>query len=228
MNEEAKTQKFFLIGIIGLGVLIIGGLVWAIMLPSGPTGPKVGSEVVFSDANDPVLGPATSTVTVRIFGDFQCPACSLAEPGVTYARNTYGDRVRFVWNDFPLSSLHQNAMVSALAARCAEAQGKFWEYHDQLYKEQKVWSAQADPKDLFAKYAGDLGMNVSDFSSCYASKTYAQKIQDDVAEGTGDGVNSTPTFFINNKMFVGALEPSQWDKEITAELNAPAAPKQTE
>lgn len=218
MNEEAGSQKLFLAGIGLLGALIIGGLVWAIMMPSAPAG-KTTAPGVFSDVNDPVTGSSTSKVVLRVFGDFQCPACATAEPGVTYVRKTYGDRVKIVWNDFPLSEVHPNAMSAAIAARCAEDQGKFWEYHDMLYQAQKAWSVEKDPKDLFVTYAKSIGVNdAAAFAQCYDAQTDRQKIQSDMDEGLSNEVSGTPTFFINNKKYVGGMENAQWDTEIKAAI----------
>ncbi len=213
-------QKWFLGGVALFGILIIGGLVWAVMSPgTNPSSQQVVAEkdLVFSDANDPVTGNPNATTTLRIFGDFQCPACASAESGVSHVRKTFGDRVKIVWDDFPLVQVHQNAMSGAVAARCAEDQGKFWEYHDILYQSQSNWSAVADPKSLFVTYANSIGLNTDAFSACYDKRADA-KISADVAEGSKDGVEGTPTFFINNKRFVGGMKDTDWDTQINAAL----------
>lgn len=222
-QPSTQTQKYFLLGIALLGALIVGGLVWAVMSPSSPsgTGGTVESNLRFVDDNDPAIGPADAKVTVRIFGDFQCPACGAAEPGVTYARKTYGDKVRFIWDDFPLVQIHQNAMAAANAARCAEEQGKFWEYHDKLYQVQTAWSNEKAPQEKFLDYAKELGLKEDTFSACLANQTYRNKIQADMSEATANGVDATPTFFINNKRMVGILQNVEWDREIQAQLPKP-------
>ena len=113
MNEE-RTRAVLIGGIGVLIVLCVVGIFWAIL--SGPTQNNDQSDIPepnlrFSDDNDPAKGPGESKVVVRMFSDLQCPACREAEPGVQYAMKTYGDKVRFVWNDYPLISLHKNACL---------------------------------------------------------------------------------------------------------------------
>lgn len=216
MTSADQTRKAFLLGSIGLGVLILGGLIWAVA--AGPATGGSGGLVSFNDDNDPAVGPAEATVIVRIFGDFQCPACRAAEEGVRYAKKTYGDKVRFVWNDFPLQSIHPNALPAANAARCAEAQGKFWEYHDKLYDDQASWDTQSSPRQKFIDYANALELKKDEFESCLDDKTHQNKVMDDLSEGLRNGVNGTPTFFIGNSRVVGPMTNDVWDREIQARL----------
>lgn len=221
--DQDKAKQLFIWGVGILCVLIVGGIVWAIV--AGPSGPSTQtgvpeSNLSFNDDNDPALGPATSTVTVRIFGDLQCPACDAAEPGVEYAMATYASSVRFIWDDFPLVTLHPNAMAAAEAARCAEEQGKFWDYRQMLYEHQTDWADLPAPTQTFVNYAKALSLNPDSFSSCIASQTYTNKIQADLAEGTANNVEGTPTFFVNNIRFTGALTNAQWDTVIKAALAA--------
>lgn len=215
-NNVDQTKKVFLLGAIVLGALIVVGLVWAVA--SGPG--SGGSSTSFNDDNDPAFGPAEASTTVRVFGDFQCPACRAAEPGFQYAKTTYGDRVRFVWNDFPLQSIHPSALTAANAARCAEAQGKFWEYHDKLYADQPSWDRLPSPEQKFQDYANALGMDTTEFAACLKDRRYQNKVMDDLREGERNGVNSTPTFFIDNQRIVGVLEKDVWDREIQSRLTA--------
>ena len=222
MNEQRSTQaqRFFLIGIALLGVLVIGGLIWAVSLgPSGP-GPSSEANLHFNDDNDPAQGPADAKVTVRIFGDLQCPACKAAEPGFLYAIKTYSSRARFVWDDFPLTTVHPNAKIAAEAARCAEEQGKFWEYNHLLYQNQDSWAPLSSPSASFTTYASQLGLNTEGFSSCLAQQTYNNKIEDDMAEGDANNVNATPTFFINNQRYEGGMTNAQWDTAMDQAFNA--------
>jgi protein-disulfide isomerase len=216
MDSSEQVKKIFLLGSIVLGALIVVGLIWAVSTSPGGS-PKPGS-YTFNDDNDPSFGPGEAKLVVRVFGDFQCPACRAAEPGFKYAKDTYGDKVRFVWNDFPLQSVHANALPAAIAARCAESQNKFWEYHDKLYSDQSDWSSLASPAEKFVAYAEYLGLNKDTFAACFAEKQFQNKITDDVREGDRNGVNSTPTFFIGDSKFVSALERDVWDKEIQSRL----------
>ena len=220
MNQQsAQPQKYFLIGIIGLGVLILVGLVWAVLIgPSSENRGNVVQNASFQDANDPTLGPSNAKTVVHIYGDFQCPACKVAEEGVTEARKMYADRVKFVWKDFPLTQIHSNAMAAANAARCAEARGKFWEYHDLLYQHQLEWSNQRDPATTFRGYAKDLGLGDATFATCLERESYREKILDNMAEGTKNSVEATPTFFVNAKRIVGVLRTEDWERELKAAL----------
>jgi protein-disulfide isomerase len=218
--KEERIGQLFLAGIGLFGIIIIGGLTWALFAgPSARLTEQIAeTDLRFSDTNDPSKGPADSKVNVRMFSDFQCPSCRSAEQGVRYAMEKYSENVRFIWNDFPLSSIHANAMMSANAARCAEEQGKFWEYHDMLYEKQPAWSVENNPLVTFVDYAKQLGLEEGGFSTCLSAQKYAQKIRDDVAEGTTNRVDATPTVFIGQKRFVGSLDPSVWDKEVAEAL----------
>lgn len=224
MNKEESIRSLFLIGLGGIGVLIVGGLVWAIVAGPGPV--PIGSRgteetgLHFVDDNDPAVGPGDAKVVVRMFEDFQCPSCEQAEPGLEYAMKKYSDKVRFVWNDFPLTSIHQNAKAAAIAARCAEEQGKFWEYKTKLYDPatHDTWSNLAAPTDTFVSYAKGLGLNADSFASCIANQNGLRKVQDDGAEAESNNVNATPTVFVGNVRYVGALTETEWDQAIQSQL----------
>lgn len=218
MSDAEQTKKFFLLGTIVLGILIVFGLVWAIAAGPDSGGGSGGPATRFSDGNDPTAGPADAKVVVRMFSDFQCPACRAAEPALKQAMQTYADRVRFVWNDFPLVGIHPNGRPAAIAARCAEEQGKFWEYHDLLFLEQQSWSGAKDPNETFVAYAKRLGLAEEGFSECLDDRRYLSKIQDDEAEGRSNGVSGTPTFFIGDRKFVGSLTVDQWTAELDKAL----------
>lgn len=222
MNEE-RTRVALIGGIGTLILLCIVGIVWAIMAgptPGGNQGDVVETNLKFVDDNDPAKGPGESKVVVRMFSDLQCPACRDAEAGLQYAMKTYGDKVRFVWNDYPLVSLHKNAMAAANAARCAEEQGKFWEFHDMVYDKQTDWSGLAAPVDQFTAYAKSLGMNTDSFSACVAVHRYQNKIQADQAEGDKNNVQATPTFFVNNIRRTGKMPTAEWDRLLKASLGS--------
>jgi len=218
--NETNMRRTILGVVVLLIVLIVGGLVWAIAAGPGPArGPGLPDpNLSFNDANDPAQGPSDAALTVHVFGDLQCPACRQAEPGLDYAMQKYGDKVRFVWDDFPLMSAHPNARVAATAARCAEDQGKFWEYRKTLYDNQPDWAGLSSPTDKFASYAATLGLNVDNFKSCVANDTDRQKIEDDMSEGNSNNVQATPTFFIGKTRYEGGLTNAQWDQYITAQL----------
>lgn len=216
---EQSSNKGLLFGTIAVAALIFVALIWAVLsVPSdsGDTG-LPGGPVSFNDENDPAVGPEDASVVVRLFEDLQCPACRAADPGVKYAIENYSDRVRFVWNDFPLQSIHPNARAAANAARCAEEQGKFWEFKDILFAEQNSWSATRALGETFAAYASRLELDVDSFNQCFEEKRHDDKIMADVNEGNRNGVNGTPTIFVNDVMRNG-LSPTEWDSILTAAL----------
>ena len=221
MQQKSDPRMPFIYGLIGLAVLMVGGIAWAVM--AHPTQQGTGSvdvNVSFDDANDPVKGKDDAKVVVRLFSDLECSACRSAEPGVDYVMQKYGDRVKFIWDDFPLTTVHQHALLAANAARCAEGQGKFWEMRSKMYDQQPYWSVAPNVQDLFIQYAESLGMDSKTFVNCLESQQYNDKITADTQEGTANGVEATPTFFVNKTRYVGVLTNEQWDAAIQAELNA--------
>jgi protein-disulfide isomerase len=146
-----------------------------------------------STDDDPAQGSATAPVTVVVFSDFQCPVCSAVHPMVKDVVAGYGgEKVRLVMRDFPLTSIHDNAQKAAEAAGAANAQGKFFEYIDLLYANQKA----LDNASL-KKYATDLKLDRVKFDAELDKGVYAGEIKKDVADGEAYGVPGTPTIFIN-------------------------------
>lgn len=146
---------------------------------------------LISTGNSPARGDASAPVTIVEFTDFQCPACAAMNPAVEDALKTYGNRVRLVVRDFPLS-MHANARRAAEAAFAAYAQGKFFEYISILFKNQSA----LDDASL-KKYASDLGLDRAKFDAALESGQYAAQVNRDVEDGETYGVEATPTFFIN-------------------------------
>lgn len=142
--------------------------------------------------DDPALGNPRAPVTIVMFSDFQCSACSATHPVVKEVMQQYGDKVRLVVRDFPLTSIHENAWKAAEAAGAANAQGKFFEYIDILYKNQKA----LDNASLKA-YATQLGLNRVKFDAELDKDVYAAEISKDMEDGEFYGIRGTPTLFIN-------------------------------
>jgi protein-disulfide isomerase len=148
---------------------------------------------------DPSIGSASAPVTLVEFSDFQCPFCQRVAPTLKQVKDKYGDKVRVVWKDFPLTQIHPQAFKAGEAAHCAADQGKFWEYHDRLFANQQA----LQPNDL-KKHAADLGLDATAFASCLDTSKYGERVRDGVAEGSRLGVNSTPTIYINGRVLSGA------------------------
>lgn len=214
------SNKKLLLGTVGITALIFGGLVWAILSAPSSSGPggNSGENIAFNDTDDPFVGPEDAKVVVRLFEDLQCPACRVAEPSVQYAIQKYSDRVKFIWNDFPLMSLHPNARNSANAARCAQDQGKFWEFKEMLYDQQSSWADQSNPRESFLAFARQLNLDAERFASCYDSKQFDAKVMADVSEGNVNHVDRTPTVFVDTDRRFG-MTAADWDKVLTDALN---------
>ena len=160
-------------------------------------------------------GPSTAPVTIVEFQDFQCPFCKRVQPTLTQIQSRYGDKVKLVYRDFPLESLHPDALRAHEAARCAGEQNKFWEYHDVLF----ATAPAASPEQLDA-YAKQVGIDVPKFKSCLSSGKYLGAIQKDEEEGARLGVSGTPSFFINGRPLPGAQSLEEFDRIIDEELAA--------
>jgi protein-disulfide isomerase len=162
----------------------------------------------------PSRGSPDALVTIVEFEDFQCPFCKKAQETVQNVLAHYKDKVRLVHRDFPLQPLHPASLKAHEAARCAEEQGKFWEYRELLYK-----NAPAGNPDQLTQYASQLALNLADFNSCLASEKFRAVVQNDEDEGDRLGVQGTPAFFINGRLLSGAQPDAEFSRMIDEELN---------
>jgi protein-disulfide isomerase len=147
-------------------------------------------------------------VTIVEWSDFQCPYCGKVEPTIDQIMKEYGKDLRFAFKELPLP-MHQNARGAAEAALAAKAQGKFWEMHDLMFKNQQALS-RAD----LEKYAAQIGLNVEKFKADLDSGKWKAKVDTEMKEGNKIGANGTPSFFINGKFFVGAQPFEQFKTKI--------------
>jgi protein-disulfide isomerase len=174
---------------------------------------EVPRAAIALDAADPSIGNAKAPVTIVEYSDFQCPFCLRAAPTLKRLRDTYGDKVRVVWKDFPLTQIHPQAFKAAEAGHCAADQGKFWEFHDKMFGNQ-----QALQPDFLKQYAKDSGLDTAKFETCLDSSKYAERVRDSVAAGSALGVSSTPTVFVNGRMLEGAQPYEVFAAVIDEEL----------
>ena len=153
--------------------------------------------------DDPVKGNPDAPITIVEFSVFQCPFCakfhSTTFPQLE-ANYIDSGKVKFVYRDFPIQSIHPNAVPAAIASECADEQGMFWEYHDLVFENQKKWQGLSGPimVDTFEQYALELGLNTSDFNTCFESGKYADEVTKDLQDGISYGVTGTPGFFVGN------------------------------
>jgi protein-disulfide isomerase len=146
-----------------------------------------------TEDRDHIQGTADAPVTLVQYGDYECPYCGAAYPIIKEVQGRMGDRLRFVFRNFPISTSHPHAEQAAEAAEAADSQGKFWEMHDLLYENQRELRDQ----DLRA-YAQELGLDVELFDKELAEHVHADRVHEDFMSGVRSGVNGTPTFYINS------------------------------
>ncbi|HKS24150.1 MAG TPA: thioredoxin domain-containing protein [Thermoanaerobaculia bacterium] len=171
------------------------------------------------EAAGPSRGGANAPVTIVEFSDFECPFCGRAVETLQQIEKTYGDRVRIVFRDYPLV-MHRTAKRAAEAAHCADEQGKFWPMHDRLFTK---GGPITDPD--IARFAQQAKLDQSAFDACLASGKYKEAWKPSLDDGTRIGVTSTPTFFINGRMMVGAPPIEAFTRIIDEELANTAAPR---
>ncbi|HYV46932.1 MAG TPA: thioredoxin domain-containing protein, partial [Myxococcaceae bacterium] len=147
----------------------------------------------------PVKGPKNAPVTIVEYSDFQCPFCGQAVQVVKQLEGNYKDKFRFAFKHQPLVTLHPNAQLAAEASMAANEQGKFWEYHDKLFANQRA----LDQPSL-EKYAQEIGLDMNKFKSALDSHKFKDAVANDSAEGFKVGADATPTFFVNGRMVQGA------------------------
>jgi protein-disulfide isomerase len=176
-------------------------------------------EVKVDVGNAPVLGPKNAAVTIVEWSDFQCPYCGRVEPTLQQVREQYKGKVRLAWKNQPLS-FHPNAMPAAEAAMAADEQGKFWEFHDALFKRQN----ELGPA-LYDEVAKQVGLDMEKFHASIQGHKHLAQIKADMAAGSAVGADGTPTFFINGKKLVGAMPIESFKQVIDAELAAQVAKK---
>lgn len=156
------------------------------------TAPESPSFTIATD-DQPVKGNAKAVVTIVEFTDFECPSCARQHPILDRIVSEFGDRVRLVVRDFPLSQ-HANARKAAEAAEAAREQGKYWEYAAVLFRNQSALGV-----DKLRQYASELGLDRARFDASLDSGKFAENVQRDVMDGHKLGINGTPTIYINGK-----------------------------
>jgi protein-disulfide isomerase len=156
-----------------------------------------------SPERDHIQGPPDAAVTLVEYGDYECPYCGAAYPVIKEVQSRMGDRLRFVFRNFPITTSHPHAEQAAEAAEAAGAQGRFWEMHDLLFENQK----RLGDEDLRA-YAERIGLDPEHFEKELTEHAHAARVREDFMGGVRSGVNGTPTFFIN-----GARHDDAYDVE---------------
>jgi protein-disulfide isomerase/rhodanese-related sulfurtransferase len=176
-----------------------------------PSAAALAQRLIRPDSH--VTGNPQAAVSLVEFGDLQCPSCAASEQTVRELRQRYGDRVRFVFRQFPLERIHRYALHAAEATECAADQGKFWEALDRLYRANGELN-----DDSLKRYAAELGLDMGKFNACMSSGATLARIRRDADDGHALGVRATPTFFIGRQRVEGALDMARFEQLLGQEL----------
>ena len=208
----------FVISLFTGGFGIGNGEVKVVNQPSAPSPglPTTAGVVQVSVDDDPVKGDKNAPVTIIEFSDFQCPFCGrfYAETlGQIEEKYIKTGKVRFVYRDFPLTSIHPMAQKAAEAAECADEQEKFWEYHNTIFDNQQSLSL-----DNLKLWAANLGLDTNKFNDCLESNKYADEVNKDANDAVAAGGQGTPFFVINGRPLSGAQPFAAFQAAIESSL----------
>jgi len=188
----------FVFGIIIATILIFAGGAFFISKKDTKTIKNTQSVLEIGD-DDYIKGNKNASVTIVEYSDFECPACGAYYPLIKELSEIYKNDVRFVIRYFPLMG-HKNGLNSALAVEASSKQGKYWEMHDLLFEDQKVWGGkESSDLTIFENYAKQIGLNIDQFNKDVNSKEIKDRVNRDLAGGKEAGITGTPTFFLNGK-----------------------------
>ena len=162
-----------------------------------------------TEERDHIQGPTDAPVTLVQYGDYECPYCGAAYPIIKEVQARIGERLRFVFRNFPITTSHPHAQQAAEAAEAAATQGSFWQMHDLLYDNQTKWVEQKDLVPVFVDYAKQIGINPDQFMKDLNGEIVAQRIFQDGKRAHSFGLKGTPSFFVNGK----EAKDEQWKPE---------------
>ena len=235
MSNNKSNFPFVIIGVVVIAAVIFG--VWFMgrsntgttaSNSNKPAGTEKNWAEIMSKA-PPGASPAWSKgspsalVTVEEFADFQCPTCASMNPKVNEVRAAFGERVRIIFRQFPLTQIHPHAYDAACATEAAGLQGKFWEMQNQIFNNQQTWGNSQDARKIFAEYAKNLGLDVQKFSDDMMGLAVKNRVDADLQRGRAVDVRSTPAFYINGKPLGNNL--AGFKDEVEAELKRVEAAK---
>jgi protein-disulfide isomerase len=153
------------------------------------------------NSQDHIQGNVNAPIELVEYGDYQCPHCGHAYPIVKSIQKKMGNKLKFVFRNFPLAEIHPNAVNAAVASEAAAMQNKFWEMHDHLFE----FQSRLDDESLI-KYAAQLKLNVEQFENDFEKPELIKKVDADFESGVRSGVNGTPSFFINGEKYNDSWE----------------------
>ena len=193
-----RFLPFIIVALVGLITVGAGTILYRAKRPTTLRISQENSVEQENQGSTHARGPAQAPVTLEEFGDFQCPPCGMLSGPLLEIEKDYGPKLRVIFRNFPFPN-HQHALEAAYAAEAAGLQGRYWEMHDLLYKEQANWSNAPDAKQLFVSYAKVLGLEMDRFETDIAGPTVKARVTADQERGKSLGVNATPSIFINNQ-----------------------------
>ncbi len=238
LPDLSGNAGYILLGLLVVAAFLIGTLITKVSYlekgtttsapavgnanpPTAPKAPVPGAKVDVSAGHLPLLGNKNAKVTVVEFADFRCPFCQRLFNDVELnLKKDYIDtgKVKFAFRHYAF--LGPASTVAANASECANEQGKFWELHDYLYKNQPPESdTSMYTVDKLAEIAGTLGANTSQFKDCLSSNKYQKNVDADFADGQKAGVSGTPATFVNGQLVVGAQPYASFKTIIDQELS---------
>lgn len=164
--------------------------------------------------SDPLIGPADAPIVIVEFSDFTCSFCRSQEKVIKRIMAEYPDKIKLIWKDYPEASRDSRSYQAAVAARCAEAQGAFWSYHDLLFNQETVLN-----KQTFLKLADSLKLNNKKFAGCLEEQRTKEIIEDNITEANALAINGVPFMFINSQEVMGESSFADFKNIIELELN---------
>jgi protein-disulfide isomerase len=216
-----RSLPFLIIGVV---LLLAVGVAWKLLRAKQPATENILTTTSAPDTAKPK--PASGhVVTMEEYGDYQCPPCGQLYPELKKIEAEYGGNLRIVFRHLPLTKMHKNALGAAHAAEAAGRQNRFWEMHDLIYLNQKVWSDEADARPVFIGYARDLGLDVARFTKDMDSREVDEKITADTRQAEAQGITGTPTLVLDgNQLRPEATTPVGIRRAIDFLLSRKAAP----
>lgn len=188
---------------VGILVVVGGAIAGAVVLSKGSGDTTGAAPVDRVVEGDWVKGNRDAKNVLVEFSDLQCPACKAFQPAVKQLAEQNPDDLAIVYRHFPLRQIHKNADRAARFAEAAGLQGKFWEFHDQLFAEQSAWSDESDPTDRFLGYAESLGLDREKLRTDADGAAAKDAVTADSKSASAAGVSATPTFYLNGKKLSG-------------------------
>jgi protein-disulfide isomerase len=162
---------------------------------------------------DHIQGNQQAAIELVEYGDYQCPHCGRAYPIIKAIQQKFGSDLKFVFRNFPLSQVHPQARIAAIATEAANIQGRFWEMHDIIFENQKNLFARS-----LLEYARRINLDLELFEAALKSDVLAEKVEHDFESGLRSGVNGTPGFFINEQKYNGGSDEDSLSRYIEAKI----------